>query len=74
MKGERKSRSIPGPDGWLAHVNAAMTPGEEEAIGRCTHRGRPFGGPDWQAEAIARLGLESTTRPAGRPRKPAEGR
>jgi putative transposase len=49
-----------------------MTPAEEEAIGRSIRRGQPFGRPDWQAEVIARLGLESTTRPIGRPKKPTE--
>ena len=58
---------IPRPDDWLALVNAPMTPAEEEALARCIRRGRPFGGPDWQAEAIARLGLESTTRPPADP-------
>ena len=32
-------------------------------------RGRPHGDPDWQRQTALRLGLQSTLRPPGRPRK-----
>jgi putative transposase len=32
-------------------------------------RGRPFGSEKWQKATAKRLGLESTFRPRGRPRK-----
>jgi hypothetical protein len=32
-------------------------------------RGQPFGSECWQAEVAARLGVESSLRPRGRPRK-----
>jgi putative transposase len=50
-----------------------MTPAEEDAIRRSVRRGQPFGQPDWQAETTSRLGLQSTSRPVGRPRKPVDG-
>ena len=35
---------------------------------RSIQRGQPFGSAFWQAEVAARLGLESSFRPRGRPR------
>lgn len=57
------------PRQWLRVVNAAQTPQEEEALRRAVNRGRPFGGATWEKQAAARLGLESTLRGRGRPRK-----
>ena len=34
----------------------------------CVNRQQPFGAPRWQTRIAARLGLESTLRPRGRPR------
>jgi putative transposase len=59
------------PRDWVRWVNAAQTSAELEALRRCVARGQPFGGPAWQQETAARLGLESTFRPRGRPRKDA---
>jgi putative transposase len=64
---------IPKPRNWIKRVNSSMSPAEEEAIARSIRRSQPFGGPEWQAEVIGRLGLESTTRPIGRPRKSTNG-
>ena len=50
-------------------MNRRLGPKEEEAILRSLHRGQPFGSEWWQAEAAARLDLESLLRPRGRPRK-----
>src|SRR5208337_3061177 len=33
------------------------------------NRGRPFGDPNWVTDTAKRVGLESTTRPRGRPKK-----
>ena len=60
------------PAGWVERVNAAMSAAEEEAIVRSIRRGQPLGDPDWQARTAERLGLASTLRPRGRPRKPPE--
>jgi putative transposase len=57
------------PADWLARVNRAPTAAEEQALQVSLTRGRPFGGPVWQARITARLGLEQTFRPRGRPRK-----
>jgi putative transposase len=63
---------IPRPKNWLERVNTPLSPSEEEAVRRAVLRGQPFGSPSWQTEAARRLGLDSTLRPRGRPRKSSE--
>jgi len=53
---------------WLAHVNAPQTEAELAALRRSIQRGSPFGSDTWTENTAARLGLESTLRPRGRPR------
>jgi putative transposase len=60
---------IPRPANWLGRVNRAETRAELEALRRSVRRGQPFGGEAWTADLIARMGLEHTIRPRGRPRK-----
>jgi putative transposase len=60
------------PD-WRAHVNAPQTEGELAALRRSLQRGVPFGGERWTTKMVARLGLQSTLRPRGRPRLPEKG-
>ncbi len=55
---------------WVTQVNTPMTASEMEGIRRCVNRGTPWGNPKWMHRAADRLGLESTLRPRGRPRKP----
>jgi len=62
------------PRDWVMAVNRAETAAELEALRRCVVRGRPFGGSTWTARTVARLGLENTLRPRGRPRKSANKR
>jgi len=50
-------------------LNRPQTREEREAVALCIARGRPFGSPVWVRRIAARLGLESTLRPRGRPRK-----
>jgi len=57
------------PPDWLARVNRPQTREERKAVTLCIARGRPFGGPVWVRRMAGRLGLESTLRPRGRPRK-----
>ena len=57
------------PPDWLARVNRPPAAAEEQALQVSLSRGRPFGGAVWQARITARLGLEQTFRPRGRPRK-----
>ncbi len=63
----------PGPiargNDWLRWVNEPQTESELEALRQSISRGRPFGSKVWQAETAEQLGLESTLRPRGRPRK-----
>ena len=58
-----------GPRRWSATVNQPMTPRELARLQASEARGRPFGGEAWVARTVARLGLEHTVRPEGRPRK-----
>lgn len=58
------------PRNWRQIVNKPMTAAEEEALRVCITRGRPLGNEAWQRRTAARLGLETTLRPRGRPRKP----
>ena len=60
------------PAGWLATVNAAE-PAEDLAVVRQSiARGRPLGSEGWVRRIAAALGLESSLRPRGRPRKEPE--
>jgi putative transposase len=56
------------PGDWIAWVNRAETAAELEALRVSVQRGRPYGEPRWQKRTAARLELESTLRPRGRPR------
>jgi putative transposase len=58
------------PLDWLRRVNRAITAAELAAVRKCVQRGQPFGGERWVRSTAARLGLASTLRPRGRPRKP----
>jgi putative transposase len=62
------------PGNWLDWVNQALTPAELEAIRRSVVRGVPYGEPGWVQAAAERLGLTSTLRPRGRPRKDGKGK
>lgn len=55
--------------GWLEYVNRPQTEADLTAIRRSVERGCPFGSESWSDRAIRRLGLESTIRARGRPRK-----
>ena len=60
---------VPVPPGWTAHVNGVDTEGELRALRRSVVRGAPYGDERWQRDTVAALGLASTLRPRGRPRK-----
>ena len=57
------------PRDWRELVNRPQTEAELEALRRSVHRGSPFGAAAWQERTARRLGLESTLRPPGRPKK-----
>jgi putative transposase len=62
---------VPRPQRWAGWVNDVQSAAELEALRRCVRRGCPFGAEAWVAEAVAKLGLEATVRPRGRPKKRA---
>ena len=43
-----------------------------ESLRRSVHRGQPFGSASWCERIVKRLGLESTLRAPGRPKKPVK--
>jgi putative transposase len=59
----------PRPQAWTSLVNAPQTEAELDALRTSIQRGRPFGSAAWQKRTAKRLGLESTFRPRGRPKK-----
>jgi putative transposase len=67
-------RLYPGPVGlptqWQKLVNKPQTEAELEAMRRSVARGCPYGPEEWVETVVQRLGLQSTIRPRGRPRKP----
>jgi putative transposase len=64
---------LPRKSGWVDHVNTPLTDGELAAMQHSMQRGNPFGGNAWSDNTVQRLGLETTLRPRGRPRKPEKG-
>jgi putative transposase len=58
------------PAGWTALVNESVPPAQLNEL-RKNHviRGRPFGNEAWVEKMAGRLGLSSTLRPVGRPKK-----
>jgi putative transposase len=50
-------------------VNRAETEAELKALRRSVQRGCPFGSESWQKQTAQQLGLESTLRSRGRPKK-----
>jgi putative transposase len=63
---------VPRGDDWLAWVNQPQSEAEEKALRRSVNRGTPFGSPTWQQTTAGQLGLETTLRPRGRPRRVLE--
>jgi putative transposase len=60
---------FPRPRDWTVRVNRTLHKNDLDALRISVVRGRPFGGEDWQRRMARRLGLESTFRPRGRPKK-----
>jgi len=57
------------PRNWLAKVNQPESKAEFDAIRKSIARGAPYGNDVWSTQAAIRLGLESTLRSRGRPKK-----
>jgi putative transposase len=61
------------PADWIERVNAPQTAAELAALRLSARRGNPFGDAGWVERMVRRLGLQSTLRPTGRPRKRRNG-
>jgi len=57
------------PRRWLELVNEPQSDAELEALRRCVLKGQPFGSANWIEQTAKQLGLESTLRSRGRPRR-----
>ena len=62
------------PSDWRSWVNEPQTLAEEAAIRHSVLKGKPYGGASWQQSITARLGLESSLRGTGRPKKKPEAK
>jgi putative transposase len=63
---------VPLPLDWGAAVNRPQSEAELAALRGSLARGRPYGNESWVQKVVGKLGLESTLRPRGRPRKQAK--
>jgi putative transposase len=61
---------VPRGDNWLALVQEPQSDAELERLRHSVNRSQPFGRDNWVQQTAARLGLEGTLRPVGRPQKP----
>ena len=61
---------IPRLPNWVARVNEPLSGTELAAVQRSIVRGSPYGNAEWTNSTSRRLGLQSTLRPRGRPRRP----
>lgn len=64
---------LPRRAGWVDHVNEPLTEPEFLTVRRSVERGCPFGETAWSDRTVKKLGLESTLRPRGRPKKQKNG-
>ena len=60
---------LPRPRKWVQYVNQPASDAELEAIRRSCRRGAPYGSEAWVKKTAKKLGLESTLRSPGRPKK-----
>ena len=60
---------LPVPRNWKELVNEPQSEGELEAIRRSVVKGQPYGRETWARQTAAELGLESTFRSRGRPKR-----
>jgi putative transposase len=54
---------------WLERVNEPLSAGDLQRLRHAVSRGCPLGDKEWTMATARRLGLESSLRPKGRPRK-----
>jgi putative transposase len=63
---------LPAPLDWPGWLAAPLSEPDLTALRSSVNRQAPFGEPDWQTRMAVTLGLQSTLRPRGRPRKSQE--
>lgn len=79
LRGSADDRSLlaawplPRKASWVDHVNEPLTKSELAAIQHSVQRGSPYGETAWSDRTVRLLGLESTQRPLGRPKKNRNG-
>jgi putative transposase len=61
--------SVERPENWIEFVNAADNAMESDDVRSSAQRGRAFGNEDWVMTIARRLGLESTMKSRGRPKR-----
>jgi putative transposase len=61
---------LPRRPNWVKHVNSPQTEPEMQAVRRSIKRCSPLGDDPWTDRVVRKMGLESTLRPQGRPKKP----
>ena len=70
---ERRWLAIPDdpalPRNWRSWVNKVETEAELTSLRHSVRRGLPYGDDQWTRSSAVRLGLQTTTRPRGRPKK-----
>lgn len=54
---------------WVERVNRPQSEAELAALRHCVTRGSPYGSEAWALQTASSLGLESSLRPRGRPKK-----
>ena len=57
------------PDRWDRYVDESIKEKELERLHQSVNRQSPYGSSEWQKQISRELGLESSMRPRGRPRK-----
>ncbi|MBL8814830.1 MAG: transposase [Planctomyces sp.] len=55
--------------GWVEKVNQSLTQEESVRLQNSISRNLPYGTNEWTIATVERLGMESSVRPRGRPRK-----
>lgn len=69
LSGRLRRWPVDRPRNWVAEVNRPMDEAVLKAVQQSAGHGVPLGTDRWKAKIAARLGLEITLRPRGRPRR-----
>jgi putative transposase len=73
MRGALARWPTPRPRDWVERVNDPQDEDEMAALHRARDRGRPYGQDPWANAVAKRLGVQSSLRPIGRPKKTKKG-